>query len=114
MIVPFVLPTVVVATAFLALLRPGGPLAFLHWQHGVAPMIAANVFFNIAVVVLAVGGFWASLDPRREEAARMLGTSPWRTFTRVTLPLLMPSILAAISIVFLFTFTSFGVALAAR
>jgi thiamine transport system permease protein len=109
--VPFVLPTVVVATAFLALLRPGGPLAFLHWQRGVAPMIAAHVFFNVAVVVRIVGGFWTSLDPRREEAARMLGASRVRVFRDVTLPLLAPSLIAAASIVFLFTFTSFGVAL---
>jgi thiamine transport system permease protein len=109
--VPFVLPTVVVATAFLALLRPGGPLAFLHWQRGVAPMLVAHVFFNVAVVVRTVGGFWANLDPRREEAARMLGASPARAFRTVTLPLLAPAILAAASIVFLFTFTSFGVAL---
>ncbi len=109
--VPFVLPTVVVATAFLALLRPGGPLAFLHWQRGIAPMLVAHVFFNVAVVVRTVGGFWANLDPRREEAARMLGASRLRGFRHVTLPLLMPSIVAAASIVFLFTFTSFGVAL---
>jgi thiamine transport system permease protein len=109
--VPFVLPTVVVATAFLALLRPGGPLAFLHWQRGVAPMHVAHVFFNLAVVVRTVGGFWANLDPRREEAARMLGASRSRAFCHVTLPLLAPSIIAAASIVFLFTFTSFGVVL---
>jgi thiamine transport system permease protein len=109
--VPFVLPTVVVATAFLALLRPGGPLAFLHWERGIAPMLVAHVFFNVAVVVRTVGGFWANLDPRREEAARMLGASRLRAFRHVTLPLLMPSIVAAASIVFLFTFTSFGVAL---
>jgi thiamine transport system permease protein len=109
--VPFVLPTVVVATAFLALLRPGGPLIFLHWQRGVAPMLVAHVFFNLAVVIRVVGGFWANLDPRREEAARMLGGSRWQVFRHVTLPLLTPSILAASSIVFLFTFTSFGVVL---
>ena len=109
--VPFVLPTVVVATAFLALLGPGGPLAFLHWRPGVAPMLVAHVFFNVAVVVRTVGGFWANLDPRREEAARMLGASRLRAFTHVTLPLLAPSIIAAASIVFLFTFTSFGVVL---
>ena len=109
--VPFVLPTVVVATAFLALLGPGGPLAFLHWRPGVAPMLIAHVFFNVAVVVRTVGGFWANLDPRRVEAARMLGASRRRAFVHVTLPLLAPSIIAAASIVFLFTFTSFGVAL---
>ncbi|HEV7523605.1 MAG TPA: iron ABC transporter permease [Acidimicrobiia bacterium] len=109
--VPFVLPTVVVATAFLALLRPGGPLEFLHWQRGIAPMLVAHVFFNVAVVVRTVGGFWANLDPRREEAARMLGASRFRAFRHVTVPLLAPAIAAAASIVFLFTFTSFGVAL---
>lgn len=109
--VPFVLPTVVVATAFLALLRPGGLLAFLHWQRGVAPLLVAHVFFNLAVVVRIVGGFWANLDRRREEAARMLGASRRRVFRAVTLPLLMPSILAAATVVFLFSFTSFGAAL---
>jgi thiamine transport system permease protein len=109
--VPFVLPTVVVATAFLALLRPGGPFEFLRWQRGVAPLLVAHVFFNLAVVIRTVGGFWANLDRRREEAARMLGASRARAFRSVTLPLLMPSILAAATIVFLFSFTSFGVAL---
>ncbi len=109
--VPFVLPTVVVADAFLALLRPGGALSFLHWQRGLGPLLVAHVFFNVAVVIRIVGGFWANLDPRREDAARMLGASRTKTFRHVTLPLLMPSLLGAATIVFLFTFTSFGVAL---
>ena len=88
MTVPFVLPTVVVATAFLVLFRPGGALAFLGWQRGVAPMLVADVFFNVAVVVRTVGGFWATLDPRRTDAARVLGASRFRAFREVTLPLL--------------------------
>ena len=71
--VPFVLPTVVVATAFLVLFRPGGALSFLGWQRGVAPLLVAEVFFNVAVIVRTVGGFWSSLDPRRTDAARVLG-----------------------------------------
>ena len=74
-------------------------------------ILAAHVFFNIAVVVRIVGGVWSHLDPRLEDAARSLGTTPWRTFTRVTLPLLRPAIAAASSIVFLFTLTSFGTVL---
>ena len=109
--VPFVLPTVVVATAFLVLFRPGGALSFLGWQRGVAPMLVAEVFFNVAVIVRAVGGFWANLDPHRTDAARVLGASRWRAFREVTLPLLGPPIAAAASIVFLFTFTAFGVVL---
>jgi thiamine transport system permease protein len=109
--VPFVLPTVVVATAFLTVLRPGGLLSFLGWQRGVGPLLVAHVFFNVAVVVRTVGGFWANLDPRRVEAARTLGASRLRAFREVTLPLLSPALLAAASIVFLFSFTSFGAAL---
>jgi thiamine transport system permease protein len=83
----------------------------LGWQRGIGPLLIAHVFFNVAVVVRTVGGFWANLDPRRVEAARMLGASRRRAFTNVTLPLLAPALIAAASIVFLFTFTSFGVAL---
>ena len=110
-LIPFVMPTVVVAMAFLAMLRPGGPLAFLHWQRGVGPLLAAHVFFNLAVVIRTVGLFWANLDPTQTDAARVLGASRWRAFREVTLPLLSPAILAATSITFLFTFTSFGAAL---
>ena len=109
--IPFVLPTVVVATAFLVLFRRDGPLSFLGWQRGVAPLLIAEVFFNIAVVVRTVGGFWSQLDPRRTDAARVLGASRFRAFREVTLPLLGPPIAAAASIVFLFTFTAFGVVL---
>jgi len=109
--VPFVLPTVVVATAFLVLFRPGGALAFLGWQRGVGPLLVAEVFFNVAVIVRTVGGFWSQLDPHRTDAARVLGASRVRAFREVTLPLLGPAIAAAASIVFLFTFTAFGVVL---
>ena len=74
-------------------------------------MLIAHVFFNYAVVVRTVGGFWAGLDPTLVEAAKVLGASPWNAFRQVTWPLLRPSVAAAASIVFLFTFTSFGVVL---
>jgi thiamine transport system permease protein len=111
LLVPFVLPTVVVAAAFEALLGPGGPLERFALVPGVAAILVAHVFFNVAVVARVVGGLWANLDPSREEAARVLGASRWRAFTAVTLPLLAPAIVAAASIVFLFTFSSFGVVL---
>ena len=108
--VPFVLPTVVVGAAYLALLGPNGPLG-IDLRHTIWAILIAHVFYNYAVVVRTVGGLWAHLDPRLEEAARMLGASRWRTFREVSLPLLRPAIAAAASIVFLFTFTSFGVIL---
>ena len=110
-LVPFVLPTVVVGSAFLALLGNGGPLGFLGLDQSVAAILVAHVFFNYAVVVLVVGGLWAHLDPRQEDAARVLGAGRWQTFRSVTLPALRPAIAAAAAIVFLFDFTSFGVIL---
>ncbi len=108
--IPFVLPTVVVAVAFLALIGPHGTLgidlAGTTWA-----IIAAHVFFNLAVVVRTVGGLWSHLDPALEGAAATLGASQWRIFRTVTLPLLRPALTAAGAIVFLFSFTSFGVVL---
>lgn len=99
--VPFVLPTVVVGTAFVS----------LGFTDSVWAILAAHVFFNVAVVVRTVSSLWSRIDPRILEAARVLGAGEWQVFRRVTLPLLKPAIAAASSIVFLFTFTSFGVVL---
>ncbi|MCQ0023474.1 iron ABC transporter permease [Streptomyces somaliensis DSM 40738] len=110
--VPFVLPTVVVGTAFLALLGRGGLLDELwgvRLDTTVWAILLAHVFFNYAVVVRTVGGLWAQLDPRQEEAARVLGASRTAAWCRVTLPALGPAVAAAALMVFLFTYTSFGV-----
>jgi thiamine transport system permease protein len=121
--IPFVLPTVVVGSAFLALLGPRSPVnaaltslfgdgaPSLDLRRTVTAILLAHVFFNYAVVVRTVGGLWAHLDPRIEDAARVLGASRWRVFREVTLPLLRPAIASTAAIVFLFTFTSFGVVL---
>ncbi|MFQ5968059.1 MAG: ABC transporter permease [Acidimicrobiia bacterium] len=108
--IPFVLPTVVVGTAFLALIGPNGALG-VDLSRTIWAILAAHVFYNYAIVVRTVGTLWEQLDPRLEEAARALGASRWQTFKEVSLPLLRPAIAAASSLVFLFTFTSFGVIL---
>ena len=110
--VPFVLPTVVVGTAFLALVGRGGlldELGGVRLDTTVWAILLAHVFFNYAVVVRTVGGLWAQLDPRQEEAARVLGASRFAAWRQVTLPALAPAVGAASLMVFLFTFTSFGV-----
>lgn len=110
--VPFVLPTVVVGTAFLALVGRGGLLDELwgvRLDTTVWAILLAHVFFNYAVVVRTVGGLWSQLDPRQEEAARVLGASRFAAWRKVTLPALGPAVAAAALMVFLFTFTSFGV-----
>ena len=108
--IPFVLPTIVVAIAFLALLGPGGALG-IDLAGTVWAILAAHVFFNLAVVIRTVGGLWSHIDPRLEQAAASLGAPPWKVFRTITFPLLRPAIAAAAAIVFLFSFTSFGVVL---
>ncbi|MGP7959478.1 ABC transporter permease [Sanguibacter sp. A247] len=107
--VPFVLPSVVVGVAFRALLGPGGPLGGLGLDGTFTAIVLALVFFNYAVVVRTVGGFWSRLDPRAEEAARALGARPARVLRTVTLPALVPAIASAAALVFLFCTTAFGV-----
>lgn len=121
--VSFVMPTVVVATAFLALVGPNGQLNLLlmrvfgldrapfDLQHTIWIILLAHVFYNIAIVVRIVGGFWSNMDRRVEEAAAVLGAPPARVLREITLPLLVPAIAAAALLVFLFDFTSFGVIL---
>jgi len=120
---PFILPTVVVAAGFNALIGPRGWLNILLMQglglseppirlmHSLGAILLAHVFYNTTIVLRVVGSAWAQLDPRLEQAARVLGASPWRALWEITLPLLRPSILAAALLVFLFDFTSFGVIL---
>ncbi len=50
----------------------------------------------------------ANIDPSMDEAARNLGASRWRRFTRITLPLLKPGMLAGGSIVLIWSFTELG------
>jgi thiamine transport system permease protein len=109
--VPFVLPTVVVGVAFRTLLSASGPLGWLGLDGSAAAIVAAMVFFNLAVVVRTVGPLWEGLDRRREDAAAALGASPWQVLITVTLPSLGPGIAAAATVVFLFCSTSFGIVL---
>jgi len=119
--IPFVLPTLIVATAFLALIGPNGIVntaldtvlglsrPAINLQHTIWIVLLAHVFYNYSVVVRIVATFWASLDPSLEEAARALGAGRWQAWKEVTLPLLLPSVAAAALLTFLFCFTSFGV-----
>jgi thiamine transport system permease protein len=110
--VPFVLPTIVVASAFLGLFGTRGIFAgVVDLDGSIWAILIAHAFFNYAVVVRTVGGLWSHLDPTLDDAARTLGASRWRTLREVTWPLLRSAVASAAAIVFLFSFTSFGVVL---
>jgi thiamine transport system permease protein len=121
--VPFVLPTVVVAAAFRALFGVGGPInellmgvldlqsAPLRIEQTLTAILLAHIYYNMAVVIRLVGGFWANINPRLNESARMLGAPGYRAFFEITFPLLRPAITSSGILIYLFTFTSFGVIL---
>lgn len=118
---PFVLPTVVVAAAFIALIGPSGVIN--SWLQGAlglesAPIqlnqtvwiiLLAHVFFNYSVALRLLSAYWQNLPPSMSQAAQMLGATPLRAFFEVTLPQLRPAVTAAAVLLFIFCFTSFGV-----
>lgn len=108
---PFVLPTVVVALAFDSLTGRGGALELLHLQNSFTQLALALSFFNITFVARLIGTFWAQLDRRVEEAARTLGAGSLRVFCTITLPRLKPALASATILVFLFCASNFGVVL---
>ncbi len=121
--IPFILPTVVVAAAFNTLLGPRGWLNLglmslfnlssppVNMLNSLSAILLAHVFYNTSIVIRMVGSSLSRLNQNLPSAAQNLGASPWRAFKEVTLPLLMPSILSATLMVFLFDFSSFGVVL---
>lgn len=120
---PFLMPTIVIAPAFIALLGPRGALntALINLFGLSAPplnlldtlwiILLAHIFYNYTIVFRIVSGFWSNLDPQLGSAAQMLGASRLRVWSEITLPLLLPALLAAALLVFIFDFTSFGVIL---
>jgi thiamine transport system permease protein len=120
-ILPFVLPSIMVAVGFLAMFGRTGLVNDLLAIGGLGPIkltftlqiiILAHAFYNAPLVTRLVTAAWESVDTRRVETARTLGASPLRAFGDVTLPQLVPATLTAAILTFIFTFMSFAIVLA--
>lgn len=119
----FVLPTVVVAAAFTAFVGPRGILNTvlmnvldlsappIQLDRTLTLILIAHIFYNYALALRMISSYWANQNPRMEEAARVLGAHGWQLWWSVRLPILRPAISAAALLIFIFTFTSFGVVL---
>jgi putative spermidine/putrescine transport system permease protein len=86
---PLMVPGAAAGLGFLIL---GATMGLLHSP---VLLVIAHV---VAVLPFVVRSVWVSvrnLDPALELAAASLGATPWRTFRRVTLPLLRPGLFAA-------------------
>ena len=120
---PFVLPTVVVALAFMSLLGRRGLLNDLlvtlfsldyspiQLERTLAIVIIVHVFYNFAIALRIITSYWSTLGFETEEVARTLGADEWTVWRDIRLPLIRPALFSAGLLVFIFTFTSFGVVL---
>ncbi len=85
----------------------GSQFVNLGVERGVWSVVVAHIMFCISFVVVTVRARVASIDPALEEAGRDLYASPSQVFWRVTLPLLMPGIVAAALLAFALSFDDF-------
>ncbi|ACV48047.1 MULTISPECIES: ABC transporter permease [Halomicrobium] len=120
-ILPFVLPSIMVAVGFLAMFGRTGLFNDLLAVVGLGPVeltftleiiVLAHAFYNAPLVTRLVTAAWESVDARRVETARTLGASPLVAFRDVVAPQLLPALLTAAVLTFLFTFMSFPIVLA--
>ena len=74
---------------------------------GFATIIIAHIAFNISYVAIVVRARLATMDPSLEEAGRDLGANFQQTFWRITLPILMPGVLAGALLAFTLSLDDF-------
>lgn len=120
--VPFVLPSVLVALGFMILFGGNGflnmALSFILRKDVQLPLIYSftgiilvHSFYNFPIVLRIIGASWEGISDEYSYTAKSLGASNFVTFWRVSLPLLLPSILSSFSLVFIFCFLSFVIIL---
>ena len=94
---PIVIPEIVMGIALLLFfnqaLFPLLALVGIRGSTGLVTITLAHIAFNIPFVYVIVRARLADFDRSLEEAAQDLGADEWRTFTRITLPLLAPGII---------------------
>jgi spermidine/putrescine transport system permease protein len=86
--VPIIIPEIVMGIAMLAFFSQ------LKLPLGIITLILAHVTFSVSYVVVVVRTRLEGFDSSLEESAMDLGATPLQTFIRVTLPLIMPGIVA--------------------
>lgn len=99
--IPMATPEVVMGSSLLVLFVDMGI------PRGQWTILVAHIMFCVSFVVVTVKARLAGLDPRLEQAAMDLYANPVQTFMRVTLPLVMPGIIAAALLSFSLSFDDF-------
>ncbi len=114
---PFVLPVFVVVAAVREVLGPNGWVAaatgtdVLSILGPLGTVVVAHAFYNYGFAARILHAALERRPHHLEEAAQVLGATPRGAFLRVSAPLLMPTLLSVALLVWLFSFSSFGVVL---
>ena len=101
LILPLTMPEVVMGFSLLTL------FVAVNWSRGFVTIVIAQVMFSISYVATTVRARIRGFEWRLEEAALDLGASPVRTFTKVTLPLIAPGVVAAAMLTFALSLDDF-------
>jgi spermidine/putrescine transport system permease protein len=80
---------------------------FLHVQLGMHTVILAHIAFSLAYVVIVILARLRTFDTALEEAALDLGANEWQVFWHVTMPMLLPGIIAAALLCFTVSFDDY-------
>lgn len=108
---PLQVPAVVIGVSFLKLFYLIGDVTGVYLVGTLPGLIVAHSFLATPYVIGSVSAVLQRFNSRLEEAALSLGASRWRTFTRVTLPVVMPGVYAGAMYAFLVSFGDVPVAL---
>ncbi len=96
-----VMPEIVVGVSLLVF------FVAIQFPLGITTIVIAHVAFTISFVTIVVRARLSGMDGSMEEAAQDLGASPVQTFLRVTLPLILPGVMAGALLAFTLSFDDF-------
>ena len=121
--VPLCVPSLIIALGYVSFFGMSGtlnrffmyvsgaknpPVTFLY---SLAGIIIAQGFYNFPLVMSAVSDAWANLPKTESDAAKLLGAGNFRVFRTITFFQLLPPIISACILVFLYCFFSFMIVL---
>ena len=92
---------------FLNVAQPALAAVGVDFRLGLISVIIAHITFSISFVAIVVRARLAGADESIFEAARDLGATPWQTFRLVTLPLILPGIVAGALMAFALSLDDF-------
>ncbi|HAN73669.1 MAG TPA: spermidine/putrescine ABC transporter permease PotC [Planktothrix sp. UBA8407] len=113
LLLPIIIPEITLGVSLLVfftlVFRILENLTGIHLTLGIPSVIISHATFSIAFITITVRARLSDLDPALEEAALDLGANEWKTFWRITFPLIFPAILSGALLAFTISLDDFVV-----